>query len=87
MEINLLADEIYDRFESLWLIKRAEWRSSFANAMGQFFNKGYLVKIQKGFYTPAEDDVAPVPWHLLQKGPSPESEPTTADQLIDADTL
>src|SRR5450830_162816 len=87
MEVNLLADEIYDRFESLWLIKRAEWRSSFANAMGQFFNKGYLVKIQKGFYTPAEDDVAPVPWHLLQKGPSPESEPTTADQLIDADTL
>ncbi|MGV8842700.1 MAG: NERD domain-containing protein [Pseudomonas sp.] len=61
MDVNGLADEIYDRFKGLAYISSVEWRKIFANAMGTFYSKGYMTKIDKGYYSPAEDDQAPVP--------------------------
>ncbi|AYL81055.1 ATP-dependent RecD-like DNA helicase [Pseudomonas syringae pv. actinidiae] len=61
MDINALADEIYGRFNVLTSISSAEWRKIFANAAGTFYSKGYIKKISKGFYSPVEDDQAPVP--------------------------
>lgn len=61
MEANALADEIYGRFKGLGYISLVEWRKIFANAMGTFYSKGYMKKINKGFYSPTEDDQAPVP--------------------------
>ncbi|MCQ9390190.1 NERD domain-containing protein [Pseudomonas viridiflava] len=61
MDVNALADEIYGRFNKLQSISSAEWRKFFASAMSTFYSKGYMIKISKGFYSPVEDDQAPVP--------------------------
>jgi len=61
MDVNALADEIHGRFNRLTFISSVEWRKIFANAMGTFYSKGYTKKISKGFYSPVEDDQAPVP--------------------------
>ena len=67
MSVNVLADEIYGRYALLQKIDSFEWRKIFANAMSQFYSKGYVTKAGKGIYHPVEDDLAPVPWHLAQK--------------------
>ena len=56
MEVNALADELYDRFNELKSITSSDWRRFFASAMGTFYSKGYMTKISKGFYIPVEDD-------------------------------
>jgi|GEM_PF-701626 len=61
MQMNVLADEIYGRFNQLGIKTALEWRSIFANAMSTFFQKGYITKVEKGLYAPVEDDKAPVP--------------------------
>ncbi|WP_137279344.1 nuclease-related domain-containing DEAD/DEAH box helicase [Pseudomonas rhizoryzae] len=56
MQANALADEIYSRFKALNQISLMEWRKIFSNAMGTFYSKGYIQKINKGLYCPTEDD-------------------------------
>jgi len=68
MEANALADELYVRFNGLKSVSSTEWRKFFANAMGTFYSKGYMKKISKGFYSPVEDDEAPVPWSNQSDG-------------------
>lgn len=61
MLVKDLADEIYERFSSLRkILSKFDWRQTFANAMGTFFFKGYLNKVEKGFYKAVEDDFAPI---------------------------
>ncbi|MGF6153823.1 NERD domain-containing protein [Pseudomonas fluorescens] len=81
MEANALADEIYGRFNGLKSISSADWRKFFASAMGTFYSKGYMKKISKGFYSPVEDDQAPVPWRNQSDG----SNKATGGDGIDED--
>ncbi|WP_259740167.1 NERD domain-containing protein [Pseudomonas brassicacearum] len=74
MDVNALADEIYGRFNGLTSISSTEWRKIFANAMGSFYSKGYMKKISKGFYSPVEDDQAPLPKRYRSDGNEEASE-------------
>ncbi|WP_116827613.1 nuclease-related domain-containing DEAD/DEAH box helicase [Pseudomonas syringae] len=66
MSVSGLADEIYNRFRSLGHLTLLEWRKIFANAMGTFYQKGYVTKAGKGMYRPVEDSEAPVPRRSTQ---------------------
>lgn len=81
MEANALADEIYGRFKGLGYISSIEWRKIFANAMGTFYSKGYMTKIDKGFYIPAEDDQAPAPKRYTFDEDGDTDEDTDGDDL------
>ena len=83
MNVNALADEIYDRFNGLKSISSAEWRKVFANAMGTFYSKGYMKKISKGVYSPVEDDQAPVPKRFRLDG----NDETNEDGNLEEDAL
>ncbi|CZT28863.1 hypothetical protein PCPL58_2407 [Pseudomonas cerasi] len=74
MDVNALADEIHGRFNRLTSVASVEWRKIFANAMGTFYSKGYTKKISKGFYSPVEDDQAPVPKRFRFEGDDEASE-------------
>ncbi len=87
MSVNSLADEIHERYAFLKKIDPSEWRKIFANAMGQFFSKGYLSKSGKGQYRPVEDDLAPVPWHLAQRVKVVVDEESDSILLTNTETL
>jgi hypothetical protein len=55
MEVHEIAEEIYNRYESLSAISLKSWKSIFANAMGTLYSKQYTVKVGKGAYWPVED--------------------------------
>ncbi|MDD1976205.1 nuclease-related domain-containing DEAD/DEAH box helicase [Pseudomonas tussilaginis] len=61
MSVDVLADEIYQRYTQLEQVSPAEWRSILASAFATFKQKGYVVKIGKKLYRPVEDADAPVP--------------------------
>lgn len=59
MAVHEIAEEIYNRYESLSDISLKSWQSIFANAMGTLYSKQYTIKVDKGVYCPVEDETAP----------------------------
>ncbi|WP_260961026.1 nuclease-related domain-containing DEAD/DEAH box helicase [Pseudomonas citri] len=59
MAVHDIAEEIYNRYESLSNITLKSWQSIFANAMGTLYAKHYTIRLYKGVYCPVEDENAP----------------------------
>lgn len=60
--VDAIADEIYERYESLNNVTtEAEWRSNVAMAFATIKEKGYAVKVGKKRYRPVEDEHTPPP--------------------------
>lgn len=87
MSVSSLADEIYRRFKSLDHITFLEWRKIFANAMGTFYQKGYVTKAGKGLYRPVEDAEAPIPERPTQIGGNLDEESLELVAVDDAEAI
>ncbi|GLO05806.1 hypothetical protein PPUJ13061_57100 [Pseudomonas putida] len=59
--MDAIADEIYERYQSLKNVTAAEWRSNVAMAFATIKEKGYAVRVGKKLYRPVEDADAPPP--------------------------
>lgn len=61
LSVDAIADEIYERYQSLKNVTAAEWRSNVAMAFATIKEKGYAVRVGKKLYRPVEDADAPPP--------------------------
>ncbi|MGV2836821.1 nuclease, partial [Pseudomonas shirazensis] len=61
LSVDAIADQIYERYQSLKNVTPAEWRSKVAMAFATIKEKGFAVRVGKKLYRPVEDADAPPP--------------------------